>query len=231
MLVLARLRDESIMIGDEVEVKISDIRGDRVRLGITAPPHVKVYRKELYDQIKDENKQSAGLQPGDVRAAVPPVKGGHVMKLAGEREAAAHRVDWIEITPAALSADRALAFVSSPDAGGIDLFLGTTRSEKSAEGRQLAALDYQSYEAMAIDQLKKLAASARSQWPISKLAVLHRIGRVAVGQPSVVIAVSSPHRAEAFSACRWLIDQLKKDVTIWKQEIWGDGSSRWVQPE
>jgi molybdopterin synthase catalytic subunit len=119
--------------------------------------------------------------------------------------------------------------VTSPDAGGIDLFLGTTRSEQSAEGKPLAALDYQSYEEMALAQLQKLAAAARSQSPINKLAIVHRIGRVAVGQPSVVIAVSSPHRAEAFTACRWLIDELKKDVTIWKQEIWGDGTARWVE--
>jgi molybdopterin synthase catalytic subunit len=227
MLVLARLRDESIMIGDEVEVKVSDIRGDRVRLGITAPPHIKVYRKELYDQIKAENQQAADLQPGDVADIVPAVKPSHTMKLVTERASAPQGVDWVEITAHPLSPEKALSFVTSPEAGGIDIFLGTTRAEKSSDGKRLTALEYQAYDEMAIAQLWKLSASARSQWPIAKLAILHRTGRVSVGQPSVVIAVSSPHRAEAFSACRWLIDELKKDVTIWKREIWGDGSSRW----
>ncbi len=235
MLVLARLRDESIMIGDEVEVKVSDIRGDRVRLGITAPPHIKVFRKELYDQIKRENTEAGGLQPGDVSAAVAPVQASRTMKLVSESETAVKTAttspDWIEITPKPLAADRAIAFVTSPDAGGIDIFLGTTRSETAADGKQLAALDYQAYEQMASEMLQKLAADARKRWPISKLAILHRTGRVAVGEPSVVIAVSTPHRAESFAACQWLIDELKKDVTIWKKEIWRDGTTRWVHPE
>jgi molybdopterin synthase catalytic subunit len=83
---------------------------------------------------------------------------------------------------------------------------------------------------MAIEQLKKLAAAARTRWPIVKLALLHRVGKVALAEPSVVIAVSTPHRADAFEACRFLIDELKKDVAIWKKEVWSDGSGTWVHP-
>ena len=137
--------------------------------------------------------------------------------------------DWIEIMSSALSAARAVDFVSDPQAGGVDVFLGTTRMETNRQGRKLVALDYEAYEEMALAQMHRLAARAREQWPIVKLALLHRVGRVALAEPSVVIAVSTPHRADAFAACRWLIDELKKDVAIWKKEVWADGSGSWVQ--
>jgi len=77
---------------------------------------------------------------------------------------------------------------------------------------------------MAKQQMRDLARRARQRWPIVRLALLHRVGRVPLTQPSVLIAVSTPHRAEAFEACRWLIDTLKSEVTIWKKEIWDDGA-------
>jgi molybdopterin synthase catalytic subunit len=83
---------------------------------------------------------------------------------------------------------------------------------------------------MAEQQLRDLARAARERFPIVKLAMLHRTGRVALAEASVLIAVSCPHRGEAFDACRFLIDALKKDVAIWKKEIWSDGSGTWVHP-
>jgi molybdopterin synthase catalytic subunit len=135
---------------------------------------------------------------------------------------------WIEILDTPLSVDAAVKFVTDPTAGGIDVFLGTTRFEKSDYGQSLLALDYEAYTEMAIARLEQLAKQAGAKWPIIKMAVLHRVGRVAPGEPSVIIAVSCPHRAEAFDACRWLIDQLKVDVPIWKKEIWADGTGSWV---
>lgn len=120
------------------------------------------------------------------------------------------------------------AQISTATAGGIAVFLGCTRAEKSADGRELLALDYEAYPEMAVKQMRELARQAREKWPIIKLAILHRIGRVGLGEPSVLIAVSTPHRGEAFEACRWLIDTLKKDVAIWKKEVWADGSGTWV---
>ena len=137
--------------------------------------------------------------------------------------------DWIEILAGPLSVAAAVEFASDPRAGGIDVFLGTTRAEKSADGRELVALDYEAYEDMAIAKLKQLARRAREQWPIVKLAILHRTGRVGLAEPSVIIAVSCPHRGESFAACKFLIDQLKVDVPIWKKEIWEDGSGTWVE--
>ncbi|HEX8911887.1 MAG TPA: molybdenum cofactor biosynthesis protein MoaE [Humisphaera sp.] len=138
--------------------------------------------------------------------------------------------DWIALTPAPLDAAAAVRFVTDPAAGGIDLFLGTTRAERNAAGHDLLALDYEAYADMAVARLKQLAAEARKRWPIVKLAVLHRTGRVPVGEASVAVAVASPHRAEAFEACRFLIDELKKDVPIWKQEVWAEGPATWVHP-
>jgi molybdopterin synthase catalytic subunit len=138
--------------------------------------------------------------------------------------------DFIEIRETTLSAADAIAFVAAPAAGGIDVFLGTTRAEKSSDGRELVALDYEAYSEMALQQMRDLAKRAREKWLIAKLAILHRVGRVVVGEPSVIIAVSTPHRADAFAACKFLIDSLKAEVAIWKKEIWADGSGSWVHP-
>src|SRR5687767_8049588 len=135
--------------------------------------------------------------------------------------------DWVDILATPLPTAKSLDFVSDPRAGGIALFLGTTRTEKNAQGQDLAALDYEAYQEMALPQLQTLAQAARSQWPIVKQVILHRIGRVALAEPSVLIAVASPHRHEAFAACRFIIDAIKADVAIWKKEIWSDGSGTW----
>ncbi len=138
--------------------------------------------------------------------------------------------DQIALSADPLDVAAAVASVTAPSAGGIAVFLGTTRAETSADGRALVALDYEAYESMAGEQLRTLARRARDQWPIVKLAILHRTGCVGVGEPSVIIAVSTPHRGQAFEACRWLIDALKKNVAIWKKEVWADGTGTWVHP-
>jgi molybdopterin synthase catalytic subunit len=138
--------------------------------------------------------------------------------------------NWLDLLASPLVASDALAFATSPACGAIDIFLGTTRAEITDDRGELIALDYEAYDTMARRQLADLADQARKRWPLEKLVILHRIGRVSVSEPSVLIAVSTPHRADAFEACRWLIDELKKTVTIWKQEVWADGSTRWVMP-
>ena len=136
--------------------------------------------------------------------------------------------NWITISRTSLNLTEADQFVTDPNAGGVCIFSGNTRAEMSADGRELMALEYEAYVDMATRQLQELAARARQRWPILKLAILHRTGRVAVGEPSVVIAVSTGHRAEAFEACRFLIDELKRDVAIWKKEVWATGDATWV---
>ena len=136
--------------------------------------------------------------------------------------------DLVELRDSPLDAGAAVAAVAAGGAGAIAIFLGTTRAETNEAGRRLVALDYEAYREMAQQQMHALAEEAKRRWPILRLAVLHRVGRVEIGQPSVLIAVSTPHRAEAFEACRFLIDRIKAEATIWKKEVWEDGSSSWV---
>lgn len=121
-----------------------------------------------------------------------------------------------------------LAEVRSGSAGAILLFLGTTRD--STEGRATASLDYECYPEMARAKLEELESEARRRWPLIGCAIVHRLGHLEVGEASVAIAVSSPHRDAAFAAGQWLIDTLKQVVPIWKRENWSDGSSQWVHP-
>jgi molybdopterin synthase catalytic subunit/GNAT superfamily N-acetyltransferase len=138
--------------------------------------------------------------------------------------------DWIALTSQGLSVATALKLVTDASAGGIAVFLGTTRAETNDRGQPLVALDYEAYPEMALEQMRDLARRARQRWPIVRLALLHCIGRVPLGEPSVIIAVACAHRGEAFDACEWLIDTLKVQVPIWKKEIWSDGTGTWVDP-
>ncbi|HUO06719.1 MAG TPA: molybdenum cofactor biosynthesis protein MoaE [Phycisphaerae bacterium] len=137
--------------------------------------------------------------------------------------------DSIRLVNEPLDAGAAVAAVSCAEAGGIDLFVGTTRAESDPQdgGRgALLRLDYEAYPEMALAQMEKLVQRARERWPIARAVVWHRTGAVAVGEASVVIAVSCPHRAEAFESCRFLIDELKKAIPIWKKEVY-EGEARW----
>lgn len=118
--------------------------------------------------------------------------------------------------------------VQSPRAGAVVLFLGTAR--EFTGDRQTRSLEYECYREMAEMELAKLQAQALGQWPLVACALVHRIGPVPLGEASVAVAVSSPHRDAAFAAGKWLIDTLKQSVPIWKKEHWTDGTSEWVHP-
>ncbi len=119
--------------------------------------------------------------------------------------------------------------VKSDDAGACLLFSGTTRRVTGDKVTQ--TLSYQAYEEMAIKLLNKLRDDAMSRWPLINFSIVHRVGEVPVGQTSVVVAVSSPHRIDAFQAAAWVMDTLKQDVPIWKQEVYQGGKQEWVHPE
>lgn len=138
------------------------------------------------------------------------------------------KVAMIALTDKPIDTAQVLARVQSPRAGATVLFLGTTRSETA--GRQTVALDYEAYETMALAVLSDLESRARQEWDLIELAIVHRIGHVAVGETSVAIAVSSAHRQAAFAAGQWLIDTIKTAAPIWKRERWSDGSDEWVHP-
>jgi molybdopterin synthase catalytic subunit len=118
------------------------------------------------------------------------------------------------------------ALVSTPDAGAVITFVGRVRD--NARGRQVVALEYDAYPEMAEAVLAQIVAEAESRFSIKDAAVHHRTGRLAVGDPAVVIAVSAAHRGAAFDACEYVIDQIKTRAPIWKKEIGPDGES-WVE--
>lgn len=119
--------------------------------------------------------------------------------------------------------------VRSAQAGAVVLFLGTTR--EITGDRRTASLDYEAYAPMAERKLTELEAEARGRWPIVDCAIVHRTGNVPLGETSVAIAVSTPHRRDAFEAGQWLIDRVKESIPIWKREQFADGATEWIHPE
>lgn len=134
----------------------------------------------------------------------------------------------IELTSQPIDVSALLARAQQPAAGAVVLFLGITR--EFTAGRQTVELSYEAYEQMAAKELTALEAEARRRWPLVECAVVHRLGLVPLAEASVAVAASSPHRDAAFEAARWLIDELKQRVPIWKQERWADGSRQWMHP-
>jgi len=158
------------------------------------------------------NREYAGadtvLAAGDEIALIPPVSGGD-FKLSAEP----------------LSLDAAVREVSRDDAGAIATFTGTVRSR--SRGRDVLYLEYEAYEGMAEETMAALAGDLRARYSLSEIAIHHRIGRVEIGEPSVVIAVSAPHRHEALAACKEAIDTLKQTVPLWKKEVY-EGGEEWI---
>lgn len=134
--------------------------------------------------------------------------------------------DWLALTDDVLSVDDVSRWVVRPDCGGIVVFAGTVRDH--ADGRtNVTKLEYEAYAEQVVPKLAELAAEARRRWPqIGRLALLHRRGELLLEEVSVIAAVSTPHRGDAFDACRWCIDTLKQAVPIWKRETW-EGGSDW----
>jgi molybdopterin synthase catalytic subunit len=114
------------------------------------------------------------------------------------------------------------------DCGAVVMFLGTVR--ELSDGRLTTALDYEAYPAMAEKKMAEIEHETRGRWPIGDMMMVHRLGHLELGEVSVAVAVSCPHRAQAFEACRYAIDRLKEIVPIWKKEHWADGTTEWVHP-
>jgi molybdopterin synthase catalytic subunit len=122
--------------------------------------------------------------------------------------------------------DLAALMGTSPADGAVCLFVGVVRNEN--EGRRVRYLEYEAYEDMALPLMEQIAGEALRRWPVTEVRIVHRLGRLEIGQPSVAVAVASPHRPEAFEACRYAIDTLKATVPIWKKEFYEDGAE-WLE--
>lgn len=135
--------------------------------------------------------------------------------------------DSFAITFAPLSLEEIYAKADDPANGAVVVMSGMVRNQ--TDGKPVVALEYQAYEPMALRVFYQIAADIRSRWSdVSRVVIYHRIGRLQIGEISVLVAVGCPHRSEAFDACRYAIDTLKHNAPIWKKEHWADGSSSWV---
>jgi molybdopterin synthase catalytic subunit len=156
------------------------------------------------------------LRPGDELCLFPPVSGG----TPG---------DTYRVVDTPLHPDAVAALVADPGAGGVVIFAGVVRNESG--GRPVKFLEYEAHRPMAEAKMREIGEALRARWPgIRGVAMLHRVGRLEIGEASVLIAVSAAHRHEAFEACRDAIDTLKRTVPIWKKEFFEDGEV-WVGPQ
>jgi molybdopterin synthase catalytic subunit len=135
----------------------------------------------------------------------------------------------VRLTPDSIDYHALTEAVRRRDCGAVVTFLGTVRD--LTDGKMTVALDYEAYSAMAEKKMAEIERQTRERWPVGEILMVHRTGHLGVGEVSVAVAVSCPHRAEAFEACRHAIDRLKELVPIWKQENWADGTTEWVHPE
>ena len=132
----------------------------------------------------------------------------------------------IRVTDQVLNPEEAIAAVGSPASGAINLFLGVVRDNNL--GRNVGYLEYDAYPAMAERVMRELALEAMERFGLEDCAVLHRTGRLEIGETSLLVAVASGHRAESFEAGHWLVNEIKKKVPVWKKEVWDDGEA-WIE--
>jgi molybdopterin synthase catalytic subunit len=212
----ARLREQAGTDAESVELptgsKVSDVYEALRRFHPALEPDRSSVRAALNQEFVDWD---AAVADGDEVAFIPPVSGG------------AHGAGVLfELTTRPLDARRMETAVAHKGAGAICTFTGIVRD--SSRGRSVTHLEYEAYAEMATGQMRKIAGEIEERWPEARVAMAHRTGRLEIGEPSVVVSVSSPHRAEAIAACKWGIDRLKESVPIWKKEHAADGTY-WIE--
>lgn len=156
------------------------------------------------------------LKDGDEIAVIPPVSGG----TPNPR---------VFLTREVIDVEKLIATLRRNDAGAITTFAGTVRAETDGD-RTLVALEYDAYDAMAAEQLDSTRQRAMKTFAILDAVLVHRLGRLELGEISILVAVAAAHRPDAFDACRWIVETVKADAPIWKKNIWTDGQTDWVDP-
>jgi MoaE-MoaD fusion protein len=186
-------------------------------------PQFRAFAGSIALSVNQEYAQaSAALKDGDEVGFLPPVSGGK--SPAGECSGTNAKLEseHCTIVRERIDIEKIRKEVAHPEDGSAVVFDGVVRN--NTRGRRTLYLDYEAYEAMALNEMEKLAQAALERYKIRDVRAVHRLGRLAIGESSIVIAVASAHRGAAFDACRWLIDTLKKTVPIWKKEYFEDGA-------
>jgi MoaE-MoaD fusion protein len=161
------------------------------------------------------------LREGDEVGLLPPVSGG-ASRPSNVLDKGVGEPTIIALTRERIDAEKLIAAAKRGEDGAIVVFDGIVRNH--SRGRKTLHLDYEAYEEMALKQMSRIADEAREKFGVRQVTMIHRLGRLAIGETSVLIVVASAHRAQAFEACRWLIDTLKQTVPIWKKETFADGA-------
>lgn len=211
----ARLREQAGVEHETVEVPAGASLTavyDALRRSHPALPEPDGIRVALNQEFRD---WPATVSDGDEVALIPPVSGG-----------APETGVMFEITTEPLDARRLEAAVGHAGAGAICTFTGVVRD--NSRGRSVTELEYEAYAEMAVAQMRKIGDEIAGRWPEARVAMAHRTGRLDIGEASVVVSVSCPHRAEAIAACKWGIDRLKESVPVWKKEHAADGTF-WIE--
>ncbi len=183
-------------------------------------PELARYRSSVVASVNQEFAEwRAPLASGDEVAFLPPVSGGQQAQVVE---------DIYELVREPIRAAEIVAHLKTPEDGAVVVFDGIVRNHSG--GRTTLYLDYEAYEPMALGKMREIGAEIRRKFPIHRIALVHRLGRLEIGETSVFIAISSPHRRAAFDACRLAIDTLKRTVPIWKKEYFADGAV-WAEGE
>jgi len=212
----ARLREQAGTDDENLELPLGSTVSDVYEALRRAHPALESNRNAVRAALNQEFADwDAVVADRDEVAFIPPVSGG------------AHGAGVLfELTARPLDARRMETAVAHKGAGAICTFTGVVRD--SSRGRAVTHLEYEAYGEMATAQMRKIADEIGERWPEARVAMAHRTGRLEVGEPSVVVSVSSPHRAEAIAACKWGIDRLKETVPVWKKEHATDGTY-WIE--
>ncbi len=223
VLYLGMLRDVAGRDREAVELadgsRLSDLYSELER----RIPKLQSFRNSLALALNQEYSDAAAeLHDNDEVALIPPVSGGSTDEDSTAETPIPLVTEHARIVNEPIKTAAILAAIKHPEDGAVVVFDGIVRN--NSRGRRTLYLDYSAYEAMALRQMEQLAQQALARYPIRDVRLVHRLGRLQIGESSVYIAVTSAHRAAAFDACRWLIDTLKKTVPIWKKEYFEDGA-------
>ena len=213
---VAGTRETEVELGEGLSV------GDAFRLLCQRFPELADHADSLTYAVNAEYVPTDHpLQAGDELALIPPVSGGSRARPEPVQ-------GLFEVTAEPLDPQRLIARVRKDESGAVAVFLGVVRDNN--QGRRVLHLEYDVYPEMATQVMRKIAEEAMERWPLSDVAMQHRTGRLEIGEASLLIAVSSPHRREAFAACDHLVDRFKEVVPIWKKEVW-EGGKVWIEGE